>query len=58
VVGAAVAAIFVLPPARIRIPAQIIGILAVLVVLAIITVVRTGQIMDMITPAVSPGLSA
>ena len=58
VVGAAVAAIFVLPPARIRVPAQVFGILAVLVALAIITMVRTAQIMDMITPVVSPGLSA
>jgi membrane associated rhomboid family serine protease len=58
VIGAAVAAIFVLPPARIRVPAQVIGILAVLAVLAIITMVRTAQIMDMITPVVSPGLSA
>jgi membrane associated rhomboid family serine protease len=58
VVGAVVAAIFVLPPARIRVPAQVFGIIAVLVALAIITMVRTAQIMDMITPVVSPGLSA
>jgi membrane associated rhomboid family serine protease len=58
VVGAAVAAIFVLPPARVRMPAQVLGILAVLVVLVIITMVRTAQIMDMVTPVVSPGLSA
>jgi membrane associated rhomboid family serine protease len=58
IVGAVVAAIFVLPPARIRVPAQVLGIVAVLVALAIITMVRTGQIMDMITPVVSPGLSA
>jgi hypothetical protein len=48
----------VLPPARIRVPAQVFGIIAVLVALAIITMVRTAQIMDMITPVVSPGLSA
>ena len=36
VVGAAVAAIFVLPPARVRMPAQVLGILAVLVVLVLI----------------------
>jgi hypothetical protein len=58
IVGAVVAAIFVLPPARIRVPAQVLGIVAVLVALAIITMVRTSQIMDMITPVVSPGLSA
>jgi membrane associated rhomboid family serine protease len=58
VVGAAVAAIFVLPPARLRVPAQVIGITAVFVVLVIITMVRTQQIMDMITPVVNPGLSA
>jgi membrane associated rhomboid family serine protease len=58
VVGAAVAAIFVLPPARIRIPAQVIGILGVLVILVVITMVRTGQIMDIVTPVVTPGLSA
>jgi membrane associated rhomboid family serine protease len=58
VVGAAVAAIFVLPPARLRVPAQVIGITAVLVVLVIITMVRTQQIMDMVTPVVNPGLSA
>ncbi|MGI9135646.1 MAG: rhomboid family intramembrane serine protease [Candidatus Nanopelagicales bacterium] len=58
VVGAAVAAIFVLPPARIRMPAQVLGIIAVLVVLVVITMVRTAQIMDMVTPVVSPGLSA
>jgi len=58
IVGAVVAAIFVLAPARIRVPAQVLGIVAVLVALAIITMVRTSQIMDMITPVVSPGLSA
>ena len=58
VVGAAVAAIFVLPPARIRIPAQVLGIVLVLVVLAIITMVRTQQIVDMVTPVGTPGLSA
>jgi membrane associated rhomboid family serine protease len=58
IVGAVVAAIFVLPPARIRVPAQVLGIVAVLVALAIITMVRTSQIMDMITPVASPGLSA
>ncbi len=58
VVGAAVAAIFVLPPARIRIPVQVIGILAVLVVLVVTTMVRTAQIMDMVTPVGTPGLSA
>jgi hypothetical protein len=58
VVGAAVAAIFVLPPARLRVPAQVIGMTAVLVVLVIITMVRTQQIMDMVTPVVNPGLSA
>jgi len=58
VVGAAVAAIFVLPPARIRIPAQVLGIAVVLVVLVVITMVRTAQIMDMVTPVGTPGLSA
>jgi len=58
VVGAAVAAIFVLPPARIRIPVQVIGIVAVLALLVIITLVRTAQIVDLVTPAGSPGLSA
>jgi hypothetical protein len=58
VVGAAVAAIFVLPPARIRIPAQVLGIALVLAVLVIITMVRTQQIVDMVTPVGTPGLSA
>jgi len=58
VVGAAVAAIFVLPPARLRLPVQVIGVTAVLVVLVIIIMVRTQQIMDMVTPVVTPGLSA
>lgn len=58
VVGAAVAAVFVLPPARIRVPAQIVGIVALLAVLAIITMVRTAQIVDMVAPAITPGLSA
>jgi membrane associated rhomboid family serine protease len=58
VVGAAVAAIFVLPPARLRLPVQVIGVTAVLVVLVIIIMVRSQQIMDMVTPVVTPGLSA
>jgi membrane associated rhomboid family serine protease len=58
VVGAAVAAVFVLPPARIRLPVQVIGIAAILAVLAIVTMVRTAQIMDMVAPVVTPGLLA
>ena len=58
VIGAAVAAIFVLPPARLRIPAQVIGIAALLAVLVIVTLVRTQQILDMVTPVGTPGLSA
>jgi membrane associated rhomboid family serine protease len=58
VVGAVVAAIFVLPPARVRIPAQVLGIALVLAVLVIITLVRTQQILDMVTPVGTPGLSA
>jgi len=56
VVGAAVAAIFVLPPARIRIPAQVIGVTAVLLVLVIISIVRTQQIVDMVTQVGDPSL--
>jgi len=52
VVGAVVAAIMVLPPKRVRIPAQIVGISALLVVLIMLTVIRTQQIQELIAPFV------
>jgi len=52
VVGAVVAAIMVLPPKRVRIPAQIVGISALLVVLIMLTIIRTQQIQELIAPFV------
>lgn len=52
VIGALVAAIMVLPPKRIRIPAQITGIAALLVLLIVLTIIRTEQIQELIAPFV------
>jgi membrane associated rhomboid family serine protease len=50
VVGAAVAAVMVLPPKRIRIPVQIAGVAGLVVILFTLTMLRTGQINDLFTP--------
>lgn len=50
VVGAAVAAVFVYAPKQFRIPVQVLGILAILGVLVILTMWRTAQIMDVLAP--------
>ncbi|MGB4325250.1 MAG: rhomboid family intramembrane serine protease [Candidatus Nanopelagicales bacterium] len=52
VIGALVAAIMVLPPKRIRIPAQITGIATLLVLLIVLTIIRTEQIQELIAPFV------
>jgi membrane associated rhomboid family serine protease len=52
VIGALVAAIMVLPPKRIRIPAQVAGIAALLVLLIVLTIIRTEQIQELIAPFV------
>ncbi len=52
VIGALVAAIMVLPPKRIRIPAQIAGVATLLVLLIVLTIIRTEQIRELIAPFV------
>lgn len=52
VIGALVAAIMVLPPKRIRIRAQVAGIAALLVLLIVLTIIRTEQIQELIAPFV------
>jgi membrane associated rhomboid family serine protease len=50
VVGAAVAAIMVFPPKRIRMPVQIAGVAALIVILAGLTMLRTNQINELFAP--------
>jgi len=50
VVGAAVAAVMVFPPKRIRIPVQIAGISGFIVILVLFTMLRTNYINDLLAP--------
>jgi membrane associated rhomboid family serine protease len=50
VVGAAVAAVMVFPPKRIRIPVQIAGISGLIVALLVFTMLRTNYINDLLAP--------
>lgn len=50
VVGAAVAAIMVFPPKRIRMPVQIAGVVGLIVILAGLTMLRTNQINELFAP--------
>ncbi len=50
VVGAAVAAVMVFPPKRIRMPVQIAGVLGSVFILIALTMLRTTQINDLLAP--------
>jgi membrane associated rhomboid family serine protease len=53
ITGAIVAAIFVFPAPRYRVPIQVGGIVLLLVLMAALTMWRTGQITDFLAPAAS-----
>jgi len=50
VVGAAVAAVMVFPPKRIRMQVQITGVVGLILILVALTMLRTNQINELLTP--------